>query len=1067
MAGGAGGAQPLHRDDPHRSGRRRGARARSSRRGRPTARATRGISVAAADALAADATPAEARTGSLASEADRDAHDAAARARKDGRDAGSQDQPRSWLRRASLTSRASLPSGEDLEAVVGRAWLSKIGISALVVGLVLLMGYTLQYVGAWGKIGVGTGVALALIAIGVMLERVERYISFARPVIGGGWALLYFVAYAAHSIDAAQVITDPFAGMAVMVATAVGMILHSLRYRSQMITGFAYVLAFVAIDIGEIGTYSLVATGLLAASVVALYRRFGWYWLGRRRRRRHLPDALHPDGLRPSRRAGPCGLLVGGRHPHHLLAGLCRLRFPDRTGGRHRPPGALRHHRRQHGRVHGAVGATGHGKLPDGVLPSGRGGRARHGGRQRRLRHRPPPPVALFYGVYAAAAAFVAVPLAGSQLKLDGAFPAFAWMAIAVAILGAGVWRRVREFRLAGEIIGALAVAAAFGLTVFGAVHAGASDYVANGTRIAPFGSRAWQEMGIFLWGDPLLRRAVIIGIALVLFAGEWLALRLASRLEPRERAGAILAGHASTALLALLIGRDVAPTVVDPIWLAGAAFAFELGRGASYWPARLRGYILMVAAFFVIAARDAALTFPFVTTSAIDWLIVGGAAAAFYAIAYRIRTAGMRLRSNEDVLAWPVAHGGAVLFALLLRDVLPDLWLAPAFAAAALVWHEAGKRWPEPILRVQGYAFAVLAFAHLFVRDFASLRVVLGIDTAVVAALPTAAVLYYLRHAMRRAAGSDWLAELEGWAPLAFAIGGTVVLATLAKVVLPAAMVRPAWTGLVALLFVAGRTFAADYRAHAYVLVMMAVAHLFAVDFASGGAASITDPRVLAAVPLAAVLFVMRHFAKAGEDARWMAPAERIVPYVLSAAATLVMVVLARIEFGPVNVIAVWSAMAAAVLIGAGLVMPARDYRLHAYGLAVGAFFGGFWSGISAGGELFGLSTSVVVTSTAIAMLFGIALAGRRRRAALVSALTVREGDVVALTARTAEEWATEVFAAMAVVLTAGLIAATVTGNLLTISWAIEGLAVTVAGFAVKERTMRLSGLAILAPAW
>ena len=35
--------------------------------------------------------------------------------------------------------------------------------------------------------------------------------------------------------------------------------------------------------------------------------------------------------------------------------------------------------------------------------------------------------------------------------------------------------------------------------------------------------------------------------------------------------------------------------------------------------------------------------------------------------------------------------------------------------------------------------------------------------------------------------------------------------------------------------------------------------------------------------------------------------------------------------------------------------------------------------------------------------------------------------------------------------------------GNVLTIAWAIEGLAVTAAGFLLRERTLRLSGLGLV----
>ena len=40
------------------------------------------------------------------------------------------------------------------------------------------------------------------------LERRPRYLIYARGLIGGGWAALYFTTYAAHALDAARVVEE-------------------------------------------------------------------------------------------------------------------------------------------------------------------------------------------------------------------------------------------------------------------------------------------------------------------------------------------------------------------------------------------------------------------------------------------------------------------------------------------------------------------------------------------------------------------------------------------------------------------------------------------------------------------------------------------------------------------------------------------------------------------------------------------------------------------------------------------------------------------------------------------
>src|ERR1041385_970927 len=48
-------------------------------------------------------------------------------------------------------------------------------------------------------------VSLALLGAGVWLERRETERSFARGVIGAGWAALYATAYAIHALPAARI----------------------------------------------------------------------------------------------------------------------------------------------------------------------------------------------------------------------------------------------------------------------------------------------------------------------------------------------------------------------------------------------------------------------------------------------------------------------------------------------------------------------------------------------------------------------------------------------------------------------------------------------------------------------------------------------------------------------------------------------------------------------------------------------------------------------------------------------------------------------------------------------
>ena len=111
---------------------------------------------------------------------------------------------------------------------------------------------------------------------GRVLERREKYRVAARGLIGGGWAALYSTTYASHAIEAARIITDPAVGTLLLAAVAAGMILHSFRYRSQVVTGLAYFVAFVTLAISPLNAFAVIALMPLAASLLYLAHRFRW-----------------------------------------------------------------------------------------------------------------------------------------------------------------------------------------------------------------------------------------------------------------------------------------------------------------------------------------------------------------------------------------------------------------------------------------------------------------------------------------------------------------------------------------------------------------------------------------------------------------------------------------------------------------------------------------------------------------------------------------------------------------------------------------------------------------------
>lgn len=168
-----------------------------------------------------------------------------------------------------------------VEAKLGEKWLGKIGISFVVLGIAAYLGTKVPNTPA-SKAIIGFTASLAILGGGIWLERKERYRTLARSLIGGGWAALFFVSWAIYNLQATQVITSATLDYVLMLAVAIGMVWHTLRFRSQVVTGLAYLLAFLTVGLNHdqvAFANSLGAGVLLAVGLAVIVLRFQWYEL--------------------------------------------------------------------------------------------------------------------------------------------------------------------------------------------------------------------------------------------------------------------------------------------------------------------------------------------------------------------------------------------------------------------------------------------------------------------------------------------------------------------------------------------------------------------------------------------------------------------------------------------------------------------------------------------------------------------------------------------------------------------------------------------------------------------
>ncbi len=134
--------------------------------------------------------------------------------------------------------------------------------------------------------------AFLFLAGGIFLEKRERYQLLGRVGIGCGWALLFATTYGIHNFPAMRILDSLVLDCILMLAVALGMAAHTLRYKSQLVTGLSFLLGYttIALSFSEIpsaastGTnestvYGLLAGVFLAIGLVTIVLKMGWFEL--------------------------------------------------------------------------------------------------------------------------------------------------------------------------------------------------------------------------------------------------------------------------------------------------------------------------------------------------------------------------------------------------------------------------------------------------------------------------------------------------------------------------------------------------------------------------------------------------------------------------------------------------------------------------------------------------------------------------------------------------------------------------------------------------------------------
>jgi hypothetical protein len=177
------------------------------------------------------------------------------------------------------TLQQRMKSVSAIEETLGTNWLNKLGIIILVVGVALFGIYELGALGPLGKVGISYLASAFLLVGGIFLEKNERYRLLGRTGIGGGWALFFFSTFAIYHVGAMHVLDSLTLDCILMLVVAIAMAAHTLRYRSQFVTGLAFLLGYTTVALSQDTVYSLSAGVVLAIGLVSIVLKMGWFEL--------------------------------------------------------------------------------------------------------------------------------------------------------------------------------------------------------------------------------------------------------------------------------------------------------------------------------------------------------------------------------------------------------------------------------------------------------------------------------------------------------------------------------------------------------------------------------------------------------------------------------------------------------------------------------------------------------------------------------------------------------------------------------------------------------------------
>jgi uncharacterized membrane protein len=168
------------------------------------------------------------------------------------------------------------PRADSWESSLGTNWLTRSGVVLIVIGIVLFLGYAMTDMGPASRVAVASTIAVTMLAAGYYFEQKGGWRPWSLGMLGGGFAVLYCTAYAAHAIPAAKIIDNHTLGAVLQAGIAVAAIFSALRYVSEAAVMLAYLAAFTGVLSSDTEALRFLGCIPLTVSGIWLAERLNW-----------------------------------------------------------------------------------------------------------------------------------------------------------------------------------------------------------------------------------------------------------------------------------------------------------------------------------------------------------------------------------------------------------------------------------------------------------------------------------------------------------------------------------------------------------------------------------------------------------------------------------------------------------------------------------------------------------------------------------------------------------------------------------------------------------------------